>query len=83
MSFDEWKYDSKLRDDLLKYVQQNLRRKELLDFVWHDFSMHKQSILTLAQQLDHFGIRYIDKALGIEPVVATVKKQVAGPGKLL
>ena len=46
MNFDEWKYDSKLRDDLLKYVSQNLRRKEILDFVRRDFSMYKWSIST-------------------------------------
>ena len=83
MNFDEWKYDSKLRDDLLKYVSQNLRRKEILDFVRRDFSMYKWSISNLARQLDHFGIKYIDRALGIEPVVAAVKREVAGPGTML
>ena len=45
--------------------------------------MYKWSISTLAGRLDHFGIKYIDRALGIEPVVAAVKREVAGPGKLL
>ena len=83
MSSDEWKYDLKMRDDLLKYVQQNLRRKEILDFVRRDFPIYKWSISTLARRLDHFGIKYIDRTLGIEPVVVAVKKEVAGPGRLL
>ena len=83
MSSDEWKYDLKMRDDLLKYVQQNLRCKDILDFVRCDFPMYKWSISTLARRLDHFGIMYIDRALDIEPVVVAVKREVAGPGRLL
>ena len=29
---DAWKADIELRDDLEKYVKQNLKRKEILDF---------------------------------------------------
>ena len=83
MSSDEWKYGLKMRDDLLKYVQQNLRRNEILDFVCRDFPIYKWSISTLARRLDHFGIKYIDRTLGTEPVVVAVKKEVAGPGRLL
>ena len=29
----DWQEDENLRDDLVKYVRQNLRRKEILDLV--------------------------------------------------
>lgn len=38
MGSGEWKEDNQLEQDLRKYIAQNLKRSEVLDFVKQDFS---------------------------------------------
>ena len=43
----DWREDENLRDDLVKYVWQNLRRKEILDLVQITYPMYAWSSRTL------------------------------------
>ena len=52
----EWKEDNQFKNDLRKYVSQNFKRSEILDFVQRDFPECTWSTATLDQQLPHFGI---------------------------
>jgi len=46
-SRSEWKEDNQLENDLRKYVSQNLKRSEILDFVQRDFSEYSWSTASL------------------------------------
>ena len=48
-SRSEWKEDNQLEHDLRKYVSQNLKRSEILDFVQRDFSEY--TVLGVQQPL--------------------------------
>ena len=82
-SRSEWKEDNQLEQDLRKYVSQNLKRSEILDFVQRDFSEYTWSTATLDRGLRHFGIYYINYDIPVEAVSDAVQKELEGPGKLL
>ena len=75
--------DMELRYDLQKYVQQNLKRAEILDFVKRDYGSYCWSLPTLDRRLRYFQIYYIDHTTSLQQVSNTVEKEVEGPGKLL
>ena len=56
----DWQEDQDLKDDLVKYVRQNLRRKEILDFVKINCPMNAWSPRTLSRRLQYFGIEFTD-----------------------
>ena len=56
----DWQEDQDLKDDLVKYVRQNLRRKEILDFVKINYPMYAWSPRTLSRRLQYFGIEFTD-----------------------
>ena len=58
-----------IKDDLLKYVQQNFQEKVIFDF----FAMTFQCTN---------GAKCVERALDIEPVVAIVEKKVTGLERL-
>ena len=78
-----WKTDKLLVSDLERYVQQNLRRCEILDFVTRDFPSYPWSLPTLARRLSYFKISYIDASVDVEMVKEIVRNELSGPGKLL
>ena len=78
-----WKLNDKLNEDLVKYVEQNLKRTEILDFVRHDYPEYVLSIPTLYRRLQHFHISYINKTITVDEVRAAVNKELEGPDKLL
>ena len=82
-SRSEWKEDNQLENDLRKYVSQNLKRSQILDFVQRDFSEYSWSTATLDRRLRHFGIYYINYDTPVEAVSDAVEKELQGPGKLL
>ena len=82
-SRSEWKEDNQLEHDLRKYVSQNLKRSEILDFVQRDFSEYTWSTATLDRRLRHFGIYYINYDIPVEAVSDAVQKELEGPGKLV
>ena len=62
-SNSEWKEDNLLENDLRKYVGQNVKRSEILDFVQRDFPEYTWSTATLDRRLRHFGIYYSKRKL--------------------
>ena len=80
---NDWQEDEELKDALGRYVKQNLRRIELLDFVSRDFSEYAWSLRTLDRRLEYFGIKYTDRTVQVDEVEEAVKKELEGPGKLL
>ncbi|PFX19170.1 hypothetical protein AWC38_SpisGene16429 [Stylophora pistillata] len=79
----EWQNDEALRGELQKYVRQNLRRNEFLDFNEVDYPMHEWSLRSLYRRLQFFGIKYTDYEVDIAEVKRAFKKELQGPGKLL
>lgn len=78
-----WKEDHDLKSDLQKYVKEDLRRNEILDFVKRDFSQYAWSLSSLDRRMRHFEIYYTDNNVTVEQIRAAVEKEVDGPGKLL
>ena len=79
----DWENDEEMRQDLEKYVQRNLRREEILDFMIAGYPMYAWSIRSLSRSLQHFGIKYTDYDIELEDVKKAVKKELDGPGVLL
>ena len=77
-----WK-DCHIRDDLSRYVRQNLKRSEVLDFVQRNYLHYKWSLPTLDRRLRFFDISDIDYCISLQTVTETVQKELEGPGKLL
>ena len=72
-----------MKDDLVKYVRQSLRRKEILDFVKINYPMYAWSPRTLSRRLQYFGIEFTDYSVDIDDVREAVAKEMDGPGSLL
>ena len=51
---EEWQQDDDLKDMLARYVKENLRRREILDFVCRDFDQYAWSLRSLDRQLEYF-----------------------------
>lgn len=79
----DWEDDEQLKSDLQRYVKQNLRRREILDFVRRDFPEYAWSLGTLSRRLVFFGIQYIKYDTDIEEVETAVREEIEGPGQLL
>ena len=78
-----WYDDNTLKDDPEKYVRQNLKRKEIIDFMRRDYPCYAWSLPTLDRRLRYFDIRYIDVIVSISTVTSAINKELEGPGKLL
>ena len=79
----DWEEDGNLRGDLQRYVMENLRRKEVLDFVKRDYPQYAWSLGTLDRRLSHFRIQYIKYDTDFQEVEAAVREETNGPGQLL
>lgn len=79
----EWEDDEQLKEDLEKFVQQNYRRKEILDFMISKYQMYAWSMRSLSRRLQYFNINYTDYDFDLEDVKRAVNKELEGPGKLL
>ena len=80
---NDWQEDKGLKEALTRYVKENLRRNEVLDFVSRDFSDYAWSLRTLGRRLQYFGITYTDRTVQVDAVEDAVKEEMQGPGKLL
>ena len=78
-----WCEDVRLQEDLRNYVRQNMKRKEMLDFLKRDFPTYAWSIPTLDRRLRYFNIFYTDTNVTLDEVKEAVGKELEGPGKLL
>ena len=79
----DWKNDEKLEEDLKRYVAQNLRRTEILDFVKREYPEYAWSLRTLNRRLSYFKIRYNDYDTDLNEVENAVRQEMDGPGAFL
>lgn len=79
----DWEDDEQLKSDIQHYVLQNLKRREILDFVRRDFPEYAWSLGTLSRRMAFFGIQYIKYDTDIKDVENAVREEVEGPGQLL
>ena len=77
---DEWKQDVDLKDTLARYVKENLRRTEILDFVSRDFNLYAWSLRSLDRRLEYFNIRYTDCNVDLDQIETAVRQEMDGPG---
>ena len=75
----DWKDNEKLEEDLKRYVAQNLRGTELLDFVKREYHEYAWSLRVLNRRLSYFKIRYNDYDTDLN----AVRQEMDGPGTLL
>ena len=80
---EEWQQDDDLKDMLARYVKENLRRREILDFVCRDFDQYAWSLRSLDRRLEYFNIRYTDRNVELGEIETAVRQEMDGPGKLL
>ena len=80
MGSGEWKEDNQLEQDLRKYIAQNLKRSEVLDFVKQDFPEYTWNPQRMPSSL-WYSLHNYDTPLA--EVSAAVKKELEGPGRLL
>jgi len=80
---DKWKEDTKLREDLVQYISQGLRRHEILDFLERDYRQYTWSLRSLDRRCKYFRIQRHDEAVTIDQLRSAVKNELDGPGKLL
>ena len=79
----EWQHDEQLKSDLEKYVERNLSRKEILDFVARDYPQYAWSFGTLVRGLAFFNVKYLRYDTSIVDVEDAVREEIEGPGQLL
>ena len=79
----DWKLDDDLKADLLRYVTQNLKRKEVLDFIAESYPQYAWSFGSLCRRLNFFQIKYVDEEIDLGQVRAAVRAEMDGPGRLL
>ena len=83
-----WKGDIWLKDQLEKFVKQNMKRTEILDYINRDFSHYFTrngtcSLRTLDRMLSFFYIKHINYKISADEVKVSVKEELKGPGKRL
>ena len=79
----EWQRDEQLKSDLEKYVERNLSRKEILDFVAPDYPQYAWSFGILVRRLAFFNVKYVRYDTSIVDVEDAVREEMEGPGQLL
>ncbi|XP_028408204.1 uncharacterized protein LOC114530783 [Dendronephthya gigantea] len=83
MALCSWQEDNELKSSLLSFVEQGLKRTEIISFVERNFPQYTWSIRTLDRRLRHFDIYYQDKYVTVETLRNAVAEELDGPGKLL
>ena len=79
----DWQEDAELKQDLKRYILQNLSRREILDFVSRDYAQYAWSLGTLSRRLAYFDIKYIEYNTDLKEVEAALQSELQGPGQLL
>ena len=79
----DWKDNEKLEEDPKRYVAQNLRGTEILDFVKREYHEYAWSLRILNRRLSYFKIRYNDYDTDLNELENAVRQEMDGPGALL
>ena len=72
----EWEDHDELRNDIKKYVMQNLKREEVLDFLKRDYLQYTWSLPTLSRRMRTLGIKYVDYAINLDHVRNAVRAEM-------
>ena len=72
-----WKNDNDLKESMVKYVGQNLQRREILDFLTRDFPQYAH------RRLRHFNLYFKDNSVTVDEVIHAVETELKGPGRLV
>ena len=80
---DEWKEDKDLNEELFNFVRQNMKRKEILDFVAQKYPMHAWSLRSLCRRLRYFNIKFVDYNVELNCLEEAVREKMKRPGNLL
>ena len=75
----DWENYENLKADILKYVLQNLTRREVLDFLGRDYPQYAWSLPTLSRRMAHVGVKYVDYETDLKVVEKAVKEETSGP----
>ena len=78
-----WTVDEDLKDQLIKYVSQGLKREEILDFVKRDFSHYAWSLHTLDRRLKFIDIHRTGRDVTVDELREAVNEELEGPGQRL
>lgn len=78
-----WKDDEELKEKLVQYVREGLKREEILSFVKENFGQYAWSVRSLDRRLRHFDIFYSDREVTVEEVREAVATELDGPSKLI
>ncbi|PFX12836.1 hypothetical protein AWC38_SpisGene23140 [Stylophora pistillata] len=79
----DWMQDQTLKGDLSKYVRQNWKKREIVDFIESKYPMYAWSERTLARRLQYFDNKFTNYEVDIEDVKEAVRREMDGPGQLL
>ena len=74
-----WFHDDNLKEAMYQYVQQGLKRSEILDFLRRDFPQCPGSIRSLERRPRHFEILCCN-GVGIDDFMKAVENELKGPG---
>ena len=78
-----WREDVRLQEDLRNYVRQNMKRKEMLDFLKRDFPTYAWSMPTLDRRLRYFNIFYTDTNVTLDEVRRLLARSLKDPVNFL
>ena len=79
----DWKDNEKLEEDPKRYVAENLRGTEILDFVKREYHEYAWSLRILNRRLSYFKIRYNDYDTDLNELENAVRQEMDCPGALL
>ena len=74
----DWQEDAELKQDLKRYILQNLSRREILDFVSRDYAQHAWSLGAFSRRLAYFDIKYIEYNTDMNEVEAALHSELQG-----
>ena len=72
----DWQEDAELKQDLKRYILQNLSRREILDFVSRDYAQYAWSLGSLSRRLAYFDIKYIEYNTDLKEVEAALQSEL-------
>ena len=75
---EDWLEDEQLEIDIRKYVMQNMKREEALDFLRRDYPEYALSLPTLSRRMRHFGIRYVEYDTDLQEVRRAIQTELDG-----
>ena len=76
-----WKEDEELNQDLEEYVRQEMKRDEILNFVFKKYLLYAWSLRTLCHCLYYFEdiIKCMNYEIEVDDLEESVREEMNGP----